>query len=284
MGKFLAFSLPTTSYCIPPPYLPTSCIPSTLPTPLARLIRPITLPRALKFSLNPGPWNIKEHVLVCIMANVATWDLYVINAIVTSQMYYGLSVDYLFQLLLLLAMQLTGFGLAGMCRRFFIWPASMVWPQNLVLCTLLNTLHGNNDEEVPNGGASESEEGRGGVRGLVRWSMRPMTRYRHFIIVFLGSFLFFFLPGAFFFSCSQSRELTVYAAGYLFQALSIFSFICWAAPNNVVVNQLFGVQSGLGMSFLTFDWTQITWLDSPLMFPWWAQLNVFVGFILLSGY
>jgi hypothetical protein len=36
---------------------------------------------------------------------------------------------------------LAGFGLAGLCRRFLVWPASMVWPQNLVACTLLNTLH-----------------------------------------------------------------------------------------------------------------------------------------------
>ena len=110
--------------------------------------------------------------------------------------------------------------------------------------------------------------------------MRPMTRYRHFFIVFIGSFLFFFLPGEFLFSCSQSRELTVYGTGYLFQALSIFSFICWAAPNNVVVNQLFGVHSGLGMSFLTFDWTQISWISSPLQVPWRAQLNTFIRFVL----
>jgi hypothetical protein len=205
MGKFLASSLPVTSYRIPLPYLPPSCVPLTLPTPLARLIRPITLPQALEFSLNPGPWNIKEHTLVCIMANVTVGSPYVINAIVTSQMYYGFSKDYWFQIVLLLAMQLTGFGLAGLCRRFLIWPASVVWPPILVLCTLLNTLHDKDDEVVPQGGASGAEEARGGVCMLVRWGMSPMTRYRHFIIVFTGSFLFFFLPGAFFFySFSQS--------------------------------------------------------------------------------
>lgn len=45
----------------------------------------------------------------------------------------------------------------------------------------------------------------------------------------------------------------------------MFSFICWAVPTNVPVNQLFGVRSGMGMSVLTFDWTQITWIGSPLM-------------------
>ncbi len=68
-------------------------------------------------------------------------------------------------------------------------------------------------------------------------------------------------------------------------------------PNNVPVNQLFGVYSGLGMSVLTFDWTQISWIGSPLMgtcllyddssrlnlfvyiVPWWAQVHVMVGFV-----
>ena len=102
--------------------------------------------------------------------------------------------------MLVLATQLTGFGLVGFCRRFLIWPASMVWPQNLVVCTLLNMLHGRDDEDVHQDGASGAEEGRDGhgMGMLRRWSKRPMTRYRYFIIVFIGSFLFFFLPGVFF--------------------------------------------------------------------------------------
>ena len=135
---------------------------------------------------------------------------------------------------------------------------------------------------MPQDGVSGSDEGPDGVGML--GSKRPMTRYRHFIIVFIGSFVFFFLPGAFFFLYSPSREPTAYAVGYLFQALSIFSFICWAAPNNVIVKKLFGMHSGLGMSFLTFDWTQISWLVSPLMVPWWALLQTFIGFVLFAGY
>lgn len=51
-------------------------------------------------------------------------------------------------------------------------------------------------------------------------------------------------------------------------------------PNNVPINQVFGVSSGLGMSFVTFDWLQISWIGSPLVIPWWAQVNVFTGFVL----
>ena len=46
------------------------------------------------------------------------------------------------------------------------------------------------------------------------------------------------------------------------------------APNNRVVNQLFGVSHGMSMGILTFDWGQITYNISPLSVPWWAAANV----------
>ena len=67
--------------------------------------------------------------------------------------------------------------------------------------------------------------------------------------------------------------------GYLFTALSVFSWMCWIRPSNVVINQLFGVNSGLGMGVLTLDWAQISWGSNPLVTPWWAQLNYFAGFV-----
>jgi len=114
----------------------------------------------------------------------------------------------------------------------------MVWPQNLMTCTLLNTLHAEEDENA------------------------GISRFRHFMYVFTGAFFFFFLPG------------------YLFQALSVFSWICWIAPNNVALNQVFGIASGLGMSVLTFDWTEISWIGSPFWVPWWAEVHIFAGFVM----
>lgn len=51
------------------------------------------------------------------------------------------------------------------------------------------------------------------------------------------------------------------------------------AADNRVVNQLFGVSSGLGMGLLTFDWSQIAYNGSPLVVPWWAEVNGFTGFV-----
>src|SRR5262249_25645626 len=148
---------------------------------------------------------------------------YAINAIVVAEIYYEIHLGYWFALVLVLATQLTGFGLAGLCRRFLVWPASMVWPQNLVACALLNTLHA--EEETEEYGPDIDPKS-------TKKPMRGITRYRFFMYLTVAAFFFFFLPG------------------FLFQALSIFSFICWAAPKNVPVNQMFGVYSGMGMSVI----------------------------------
>lgn len=104
----------------------------------------------------------------------------------------------------------------------------MIWPYNLVTCALFNTLHSQNYAGIGN---------RGGI-----------SRERFFYYAFLGSFCWYFLPG------------------YIFQALSYFSWVCWIVPDNVVVNQLFGYQHGLGMSLITFDWSQVCFVSGESAF------------------
>jgi len=196
MGKFLAFTLPITTYRIPLPYLPSRMVPSSMPGFLLRVFRPLTFPHAIEFSLNPGPWNIKEHVLVYIMANVAVGAPYAINAIVVLEIFYEFKTGYWFSVVLVLATQMTGFGLAGMCRRFLVWPASMVWPQNLVACTLLNTLHAEDEDDgIGMLGGPRLEDDPNCEGGRRR--KRGMSRYKFFVWCTLGSFFFFFLPGEF---------------------------------------------------------------------------------------
>ena len=117
----------------------------------------------------------------------------------------------------------------------------MIWPTNLVTCALFNTLHSQQYAGICN---------RGGL-----------TREWFFLYAFLISFFWFFFPG------------------YIFTALSYFNWVCWIAPNNIVVNQIFGSVSGLGMSLITFDWSQIAYIGSPLATPWWAEANIAFGMV-----
>ncbi|ODO11857.1 OPT family small oligopeptide transporter [Cryptococcus amylolentus CBS 6273] len=215
VGKFFAWCLPINDYA---------------------------LPRWLggaEFSLNPGPFNIKEHTIIVMMANVAIGPAYALYATVSSELYYGHNWGIGFSIMFLLATQMTGFSLAGICRRFVVWPASMIWPANLVVATNLNTFHAEED----------------GFTG-------GMSRFKFLIICGSSAFIWYFFPG------------------FIFTSLSYFSWVCWIAPNNNVVNELFGVSTGLGMGLLTFDWTQVTWIGSPLTTPWWASVNIGVGFVL----
>ncbi|KAG2337109.1 OPT oligopeptide transporter [Suillus weaverae] len=191
--------------------------------------------------LNPGPFTIKEHVLVTIMATVGWQTAYATDIIAVQRVFYGQTFNFSYQWMLVMSTQLIGFSLGGVMRRFLVLPPSMIWPTNLVTCALFNTLHAQSYAGIGN---------RGGI-----------SRERFFVYVFCGGCAWYFVPG------------------YLFQALSYFSWVCWIAPDNVVVNQLFGYGSGLGMSLITFDWAQITYVVNPLATPWWSEANVLAGFV-----
>lgn len=62
-----------------------------------------------------------------------------------------------------------------------------------------------------------------------------MSRYSFFLIAFCICFCYYWFPD------------------FIFPALGYFTFICWAAPKNAVVNQIFGMKSGLGLLPITFD-------------------------------
>lgn len=128
------------------------------------------------FSLNPGPFNIKEHTALVIVANIATTPALALNFSVSAEIFYGVDLGAGFDILFLLTTTTIGFGIAGLLRRFLVWPAVMIWPQNLVFCTLLNTLH------------AEDEDNDDGT-------VRSLSRFRFLCYIFSGAFLWYFLPG-----------------------------------------------------------------------------------------
>ncbi|RHZ53120.1 small oligopeptide transporter, OPT family [Aspergillus thermomutatus] len=187
-------------------------------------------------------FNIKEHALITIMANVSFGSAAATQVIEATVRFYGMPSRGGFHLLLTITTQLLGFGLAGMASRWLVGPATMIWPGVLSNAALLQTLHSRSNLLADG------------------WIV---SRLRFFLIVFTVGAIWYFVPG------------------YLFTALSTFSFICWIAPQNVVVNQLFGQETGLGMSLLTFDWAQVVFANqSPLLVPFWAGLNVMGSFAL----
>jgi OPT family oligopeptide transporter len=89
------------------------------------------------FELNPGPFNKKEHTLITMMAAAGTTISYSISILIAQQIFYGQVWGWGFQILLIMSTQAMGFGLAGVMRRFLIWPAAMVVSKtSQVSCTI----------------------------------------------------------------------------------------------------------------------------------------------------
>lgn len=83
-----------------------------------------------KFSLNPGPFNQKEHTLISVMTAVSFGGAYVTDIFVVQRLkiFYdqnevGSKAGY--QILLALSTQLLGYGCAGITRRFLVYPAQV---------------------------------------------------------------------------------------------------------------------------------------------------------------
>lgn len=92
----------------------------------------------------------------------------------------------------------------------------MIWPYNLVLATFLNTFHAEDDVQP----------GR-------------ITRFRFFMIAFVGAFLYYFLPGRYRYApryISMRGIMKRFCSGFLFTALSYFSWICWMKPGNSIAH------------------------------------------------
>ncbi|CAO1630872.1 unnamed protein product [Sympodiomycopsis kandeliae] len=135
-----------------------------------------------KFSLNPGPFNIKEHAVISIMATVVYQRAYATDIFIVQKQLYNQDWPFIYQLLITMSSQLLGFSYAGFSRRFLIWPAAMIWPQTLVYSSLLSTLHHAKAED-PN----------------------HMTRQRFFTYAFAAAFAWYFFPGYIFTALSTAN-------------------------------------------------------------------------------
>lgn len=196
----------------------------------------------LRLWLAQGSWNEKEHACVYISSNVSFGFAFATDVIVEQHKFYHQEVTILYQLLLTISTQILGYAFAGLTRRYLVRPAAMIWPGTLMSTAMFTTMH-TNENKSANG-----------------WTV---SRYRFFVFVWAAAFAWYFLPGL------------------LVPALSYFNIITWFAPKNVVVSNLFGVSSGLGLFPITFDWAQIAYIGSPLLTPWWAAANVIGGLALV---
>ncbi|KAG8373625.1 hypothetical protein BUALT_Bualt11G0043700 [Buddleja alternifolia] len=193
-----------------------------------------------EFTLNPGPFNIKEHVLITIFANSGAANPYSIHIVSAVKIFYGRSLTFWVALGVVLTTQVLGFGWAGLFRRYLVEPAAMWWPQNLVQVSLFRALH------------EKEERQRGGL-----------TRNQFFLIAFLCSFAYYVFPGYLFPKLTSVSWLCwIFSSSVLVQQLG---------------SGLHGLGIGaIGLDWSSIS----SYLGSPLASPWFATANIAVGYLL----
>ncbi|MDN6268489.1 MAG: small oligopeptide transporter, OPT family [Tetragenococcus koreensis] len=199
------------------------------------------LPFGLGFNLNPGRFNQKEHACVFFFSNLVVSAGLVNNLVVEQFKFFDRNIGIGRMILFNLSCYLVSFGWSGLALDILVTPSDRVWPGVLSNIALFKTLHSNENPPVR------------------QWKM---TRYKFFVIIFIGSFLWYWLPDL------------------LMPFLStIGAWISWCKPSSAALSQVFGVQTGLGLFPLTFDWSQITSLNNPLTTPFWSVCCIFGSFV-----
>ncbi|KAK4703366.1 hypothetical protein P7C70_g2848, partial [Phenoliferia sp. Uapishka_3] len=132
-------------------------------------------------SLNPGPFNMKG-------VGVYSTDIIFVQRLPKyfNQTQLGANPGY--QILMTLSTQMIGFAVAGLSRRFLVYPPSMIWPQTLATVALNRSFH--QEENAPANG----------------WKI---TRLRFFLWVFIGYSLYFVFPDAIFQALSYFNPTNV---------------------------------------------------------------------------
>ncbi|KAF8951971.1 hypothetical protein BGZ52_008779 [Haplosporangium bisporale] len=213
MGKFLARVLPTRSISI----------------------------FGHSFSLNPGPFNIKEHALIGIAVSTAADSAYATEILSATDLFLNDRVPAIGALLLIISTQCVGYGMAGSLRKYLVYPAQMVWWSNLVQVIFYNAIH--NTDEFKN------------KRMVYGWSYM-----KYFWVVCGIIFVYQLLPQ------------------WLAPVLLYFDWVCWINPFNKDFWAIFSAISGGGVLSLSFDWSTIG--GSSLYYPLAPQLNSYLGMIL----
>ena len=220
---------------------------------MAKYLPKFTLGRGKwAFTMNPGAFSQKEHLLIAMMANIS-FGGHSTGAYVTSiiqvlklKLFYGeetLANSIPWQICTLLATQLMGYGCAGMTRRFLVYPPAMIWQRplsNIALTKALHKDHGQDAQTAANG-----------------WTM---SRYRFFVLCFCGMFIYYWFPN------------------YLFEALALFNWITWISPRSVKLAIITGSTCGLGLNPLpTLDWNIAAYLHDPIITPLFTLMNLAAG-------
>ncbi|KAF4806657.1 Oligopeptide transporter 2 [Colletotrichum siamense] len=186
---------------------------------LARILPAYTVPLGrFSFSLNPGPFSIKEHAIIGIAANAGSQGQWATYLPTNAALYYGITINPAIALFFGWGASLLGFAFAAMVRKILIDDPEFIFPLSLQQVTLYRSMQGK----------SELHKSVSQKQMKVFWW------------ILLGTFVWQFLPE------------------YIFPFVAALAPLCWFASRNHVVNFLGAGRGGVGLLNITLNWSNIT--------------------------
>lgn len=110
-----------------------------IPGPNSPLIK--TPDNAFWRFMNPGTFNLKEHVAILIMSSTAAESALAISVFAADDLYYHIEPNVGVGIFTLIGSQLIGYGLGGLMRSFLVYPTYIVFPNLLPTVQLFDALH-----------------------------------------------------------------------------------------------------------------------------------------------
>jgi hypothetical protein len=190
--------------------------------------------RGTRYTLNPGPWTSKEQLFATIIfSGASTIGNFTGLLVMRLPIFFNQRwANFGFAIVLALANQIFGLGMAGILRRLTVYPQEAVWPVSLPILALNRTLiNSDNKRETVNG-----------------WKI---TRYVCFLISSGVFLVYYWIPNQF------------------FEALRLFNWMTWISPNNVNLAVVTGPYGGMGFNPWS-SWDPNTSGSSAMQSPFFA--------------
>ncbi|KAK0119489.1 hypothetical protein ONS95_010936 [Cadophora gregata] len=193
------------------------------------------------FNLNPGPFGVKEHVLVTISAaSGATYNL-AYAPVSIAELYFGQKIHPAIAIFFMWSVVITGYSFAAISRQFLLYDPQYPWFQALCQTALFETQK--KQREYPSATSRKQMHTFWAVLGAVT--------------------LWQFLPE------------------FAFPMLGSLAFLCWVAPKNATANFIGAGFGGMGFLNLSLDWSNVSSLGnngSLFLTPFWTQVIIFLAF------
>ncbi|KAI9183656.1 OPT super [Blastocladiella emersonii ATCC 22665] len=198
----------------------------------------------IEVDTNPGPFSIKEHVLISIFAGTGASSIYGIDNLGVQEIFYDLDIGHWWGIAFLFCSATLGFGIAGMCRSFLIRPKAMIWPSILPSVAMFMAFHqGELHSQVEDENAASAA-----ASGKKEWSQLKM-----FGVGTLAMGVWTFVPG------------------FMASTLRTIAPLCWITPAGSLGQKLGSPVWGPGIFSLSLDWTVAG--STPMSIPFWVAVN-----------